>query len=116
MGQVRDKASFGRLPMTFKLSEQVAIVPTGVRDYIHVVDLAKGHIAALKKLKESCGRKVRKCKRQKRFAVIAFEHASHTDMPANCVFVVFRFTTWEQGEATLCCRWSKPWKKLLGGR
>ncbi|XP_030574915.1 UDP-glucose 4-epimerase isoform X3 [Archocentrus centrarchus] len=28
---------------------------TGVRDYIHVVDLAKGHIAALKKLKENCG-------------------------------------------------------------
>lgn len=28
---------------------------TGVRDYIHVVDLAKGHIAALKKLEEQCG-------------------------------------------------------------
>lgn len=28
---------------------------TGVRDYIHVVDLAQGHIAALKKLKENCG-------------------------------------------------------------
>lgn len=30
----------------------------GVRDYIHVVDLAKGHIAALKKLKERCGCRV----------------------------------------------------------
>ena len=28
---------------------------TGVRDYIHVVDLAKGHIAALKKLETKCG-------------------------------------------------------------
>ena len=28
---------------------------TGVRDYIHVVDLAKGHLAALKKLSENCG-------------------------------------------------------------
>ena len=28
---------------------------TGVRDYIHVVDLAKGHVAALKKLKTNCG-------------------------------------------------------------
>ncbi|XP_036770582.2 UDP-glucose 4-epimerase isoform X3 [Manis pentadactyla] len=28
---------------------------TGIRDYIHVVDLAKGHIAALRKLKEQCG-------------------------------------------------------------
>ena len=28
---------------------------TGVRDYIHVVDLAKGHLAALDKLKTRCG-------------------------------------------------------------
>lgn len=28
---------------------------TGVRDYIHVVDLAQGHVAALKKLESSCG-------------------------------------------------------------
>lgn len=32
--------------------------PAGVRDYIHVVDLAKGHIAALRKLKERCGCRV----------------------------------------------------------
>ena len=31
---------------------------TGVRDYIHVVDLAKGHLAALKKLESSPGRVV----------------------------------------------------------
>lgn len=30
----------------------------GVRDYIHVVDLAVGHIAAMKKFKENCGLKV----------------------------------------------------------
>ena len=28
---------------------------TGVRDYIHVVDLAKGHVAAVRKLNEKCG-------------------------------------------------------------
>ena len=28
---------------------------TGVRDYIHVVDLARGHVAALKKLETGCG-------------------------------------------------------------
>ena len=28
---------------------------TGVRDYIHVVDLAVGHVAALKKLEQRCG-------------------------------------------------------------
>ena len=31
---------------------------TGVRDYIHVVDLAQGHVAALKKIDENCGCKV----------------------------------------------------------
>jgi len=31
---------------------------TGVRDYIHVVDLALGHVAALKKLEEECGLKI----------------------------------------------------------
>ncbi len=31
---------------------------TGVRDYIHVVDLAKGHVCALNKIKEDCGLKI----------------------------------------------------------
>lgn len=31
---------------------------TGVRDYIHVVDLAKGHVCAVAKLAEKCGLKV----------------------------------------------------------
>jgi len=31
---------------------------TGVRDYIHVVDLAQGHVAALKLFKKSCGLKI----------------------------------------------------------
>lgn len=28
---------------------------TGVRDYIHVVDLARGHVCALEKIRENCG-------------------------------------------------------------
>ena len=31
---------------------------TGVRDYIHVVDLAKGHVCAVSKLAEKCGLKI----------------------------------------------------------
>jgi UDP-glucose 4-epimerase len=31
---------------------------TGVRDYIHVVDLAKGHVLALKKIEENAGLKI----------------------------------------------------------
>ena len=42
--------------------KEAGISSIGVRDYIHVVDLAKGHIAALKKLKENCGCKVGRSK------------------------------------------------------
>ena len=28
---------------------------TGVRDYIHVVDLARGHVCAIRKLETNCG-------------------------------------------------------------
>ena len=31
---------------------------TGVRDYIHVVDLAEGHVKAIDKIKENCGVKI----------------------------------------------------------
>lgn len=31
---------------------------SGVRDYIHVSDLATGHVAAQKKVEEKCGLKV----------------------------------------------------------
>lgn len=31
---------------------------TGVRDYIHVVDLADGHVKAIRKLREDCGLKI----------------------------------------------------------
>ena len=31
---------------------------TGVRDYIHVMDLAEGHVASLKKFDENCGLKI----------------------------------------------------------
>ena len=31
---------------------------TGVRDYIHVVDLAKGHVKAIDKIQEDCGLKI----------------------------------------------------------
>ena len=36
----------------------IPIFATGVRDYIHVVDLALGHVAAIKKLEEASGCKV----------------------------------------------------------
>lgn len=58
---------------------------TGVRDYIHVVDLAKGHIAALKKLKDNCGCKVYNLGTGTGYSVLqmvkAMEKASGKEIP-----------------------------------
>ncbi|KAG7510446.1 hypothetical protein JOB18_021623 [Solea senegalensis] len=58
---------------------------TGVRDYIHVVDLSAGHIAALKKLKENCGCKVYNLGTGKGYSVLqivkAMEKAAGKEIP-----------------------------------
>lgn len=48
---------------------------TGVRDYIHVVDLAKGHVAALKKLDSKCGLFVTNLGTGKGYSVLEVLHA-----------------------------------------
>ncbi|MBR6739327.1 MAG: UDP-glucose 4-epimerase GalE, partial [Oscillospiraceae bacterium] len=48
---------------------------TGVRDYIHVVDLAKGHVAALKKLESGCGLFVVNLGTGKGYSVLDVLHA-----------------------------------------
>ncbi len=58
---------------------------TGVRDYIHVVDLAKGHLAALKPIKEKQGYKVYNLGTGKGTSVLdlvfAFEKVNHIKIP-----------------------------------
>lgn len=48
---------------------------TGVRDYIHVVDLARGHVAALKKLDTKCGLFVCNLGTGKGYSVLDVLHA-----------------------------------------
>ena len=48
---------------------------TGVRDYIHVVDLARGHVAALKKLDAGCGLFVCNLGTGKGYSVLDVLHA-----------------------------------------
>ena len=60
---------------------------TGVRDYIHVVDLAKGHVKALQKIDEKCGLKIYNLGTGKGYSVLDivknFEAA--TGMKVPCV-------------------------------
>jgi UDP-glucose 4-epimerase len=58
---------------------------TGVRDYIHVMDLAEGHVAALRKLESGCGLVVYNLGTGKSCSVLemvaAFEKASGKKVP-----------------------------------
>ncbi|MBR2329015.1 MAG: UDP-glucose 4-epimerase GalE, partial [Clostridia bacterium] len=58
---------------------------TGVRDYIHVVDLAKGHVAALRKLETGCGLFVCNLGTGKGYSVMdvlhAYEKACGKELP-----------------------------------
>lgn len=48
---------------------------TGVRDYVHVVDLADGHVKALEKIKENCGVKIYNLGMGKGSSVLDVVHA-----------------------------------------
>lgn len=58
---------------------------TGVRDYIHVVDLAKGHVCALKAIEQKCGVKTFNLGTGKGYSVLdivkAFEKANNIKIP-----------------------------------
>ena len=62
---------------------------TGVRDYVHVVDLALGHVAALKKLQDNSGYKVYNLGTGTGYSVLemvaAFEKASGKSVPYEIV-------------------------------
>jgi len=58
---------------------------TGVRDYIHVVDLAKGHVAAIRKIQEDCGLEIYNLGTGVGYSVLdvvkSFEEASGVKIP-----------------------------------
>lgn len=72
---------------------------TGIRDYIHVVDLADGHIAALKKLKEDCGLVIYNLGTGTGYSVLeivnAFEKVIGRKIP-------YQFTQRRQGDVAVC--------------
>lgn len=62
---------------------------TGVRDYIHVVDLARGHLAALDKMKQNPGLRIYNLGTGQGYSVLemveAFERASGREIPYQVV-------------------------------
>jgi UDP-glucose 4-epimerase len=78
---------------------------TGVRDYIHVVDLAAGHVKAVEKLAEGPGARVWNLGTGRGYSVVemaqAFERASGRPVP-------FKFAPRRAGDIAQC--WADPSK------
>jgi len=68
---------------------------TGVRDYIHVVDLAKGHLASLKVLKDKQGLKVYNLGTGKGTSVLELVHAFEK---VNKIKIPYEFTSRRDGD------------------
>ncbi|MBO4510248.1 MAG: UDP-glucose 4-epimerase GalE, partial [Lachnospiraceae bacterium] len=84
---------------------------TGVRDYIHVVDLAIGHVKALNKIKENCGLKIYNLGTGHGYSVLdivkAFEEASGVKIP-------YEITPRRPGDIATCYADASLAKKELG--
>ena len=85
---------------------------TGVRDYIHVVDLAKGHVKALEKLdKEQKGLYIYNLGTGKGYSVLdmvkAFEQATGKKVP-------YKIAPRREGDIAMCYADPKKAKKELG--
>ena len=84
---------------------------TGVRDYIHVVDLALGHVKALDKIKENCGLKIYNLGTGHGYSVLdivkAFEQASGVKIP-------YEITARRPGDIATCYADATKAKNELG--
>ena len=85
---------------------------TGVRDYIHVVDLAKGHLKALEKLeKENSGLYIYNLGTGIGYSVLdmvkAFEKVTEKKVP-------YKITERREGDIAICYADPKKAKKELG--
>lgn len=83
---------------------------TGIRDYIHVVDLAKGHVKALKAIEEKCGVEVYNLGTGKGYSVLDLVNAFEK---ANGVKVPYVIAPRRAGDIAACYSDpAKAWKKL----
>ena len=83
---------------------------TGVRDYIHVVDLARGHVKALKAIEEKCGIAIYNLGTGKGYSVLELIHAFEE---ANGVKVKYVIGERRAGDIATCFSDpTKAWNEL----
>jgi UDP-glucose 4-epimerase len=84
---------------------------TGVRDYIHVVDLARGHVAAIDKIKEAPGVVIYNLGTGKGYSVLDVVHAFEK---ANDIKVPYVIKPRRDGDIATCYSDAAKAKKELG--
>jgi UDP-glucose 4-epimerase len=84
---------------------------TGVRDYIHVVDLARGHVAAIGKIKEAPGVVIYNLGTGKGYSVLDVVHAFEK---ANDIKVPYVIKPRRDGDIATCYSDAAKAKKELG--
>ena len=108
------QVAVGRLPQLSVFGDDYPTPDgTGVRDYIHVVDLAKGHLAALRKLADSPGVVTVNLGTGRGYSVLdmvaAFERASGRQIP-------YRIAPRRPGDVAACYADPSLAAELLGWR
>ena len=84
---------------------------TGIRDYIHVVDLAKGHVAALTYARKNAGTEIFNLGTGVGYSVLDVVHAFET---ANGVKVPYQIVARRSGDIAVCYSVADKAAKLLG--
>lgn len=86
---------------------------TGVRDYIHVVDLARGHVYALKAIKQNCGIEIFNLGTGQGYSVLDVVHAFEN---ANNVKIPFVIQPRRPGDVAVCYSDAGKAARVLGWR
>ena len=84
---------------------------TGVRDYIHVVDLARGHVKALNHLKDKCGLKVYNLGTGKGYSVLEVINSFER---VNSIKIPYSIKPRRKGDIGVCYCSPKKAEKELG--
>lgn len=84
---------------------------TGVRDYIHVVDLARGYVHALKAIEENCGLEIFNLGTGKGTSVLELVHAFEK---VTGVEVPYKFVERRPGDIATCYADASKAKEKLG--
>ena len=84
---------------------------TGVRDYIHVVDLARGHVCALKAIENKCGVEIFNLGTGVGYSVLDVVHAFER---ANNIKIPYVIKPRRAGDIAVCYADASKAKKVLG--